>query len=105
MRRILFTLAAIAIAAPAFALSLDAAKAQGLVGERPDGYLGPVQSSSEVVALVKEINNKRRAEYERIAGSSGTTRQAVEALAAQKAYENTPSGQYVQGANGQWMKK
>lgn len=89
----------------AFALSLDQAKSQGLVGERQDGYLGVVSGGAEVTELVKSINNQRRAEYDRIAGSNGTPRTAIEKLAAEKAYSNTPSGQYVQGSNGAWVKK
>jgi hypothetical protein len=106
MRR--FMMAALALALTpiaAFALSLEEAKSQGFVGERPDGYLGVVQDSAGVTDLVKTINNQRRAEYDRIAGQNGTPRDAIEKLAAQKAYERTPAGQYVQGANGSWMKK
>lgn len=105
MRRILFTLALVAIAAPAFALSLEQAKSQGLVGEREDGYVGVVQNGPGVTALVKDINNKRRAQYQSTATANGTALSAVEALAAKTAYERTPRGQYVRGANGQWMKK
>lgn len=89
----------------AFALSLDEAKSQGLVGERQDGYLGVVSGGSDVTTLVKSINNQRRAEYDRIAGSNGTPRAAIEKLAAEKAYANTPGGQYVQGSSGSWVKK
>ncbi len=89
----------------AFALSLDEAKAKGLVGERQDGYLGVVSAGAEATTLVKSINNQRRAEYDRIAGQNGTPRTAIEKLAAEKAYANTPGGQYVQGSNGSWVKK
>lgn len=107
MRRIFLTVAALAITLPqlAFALSLDEAKAKGAVGERSDGYLGVVTSSADATALAKDINNKRRAEYDRIAGQNGQPRGVIEKLAAQKAYERTPSGQYVQGADGSWTKK
>lgn len=105
MRKLFLTLAIIAAAAPAFALSLDQAKSQGLVGERQDGYLGVVSGGAEVTALVKQINNQRRAEYDRIAGSNGTPRNAIEKLAAEKAYANTPSGQYLQSPSGGWVKK
>jgi uncharacterized protein YdbL (DUF1318 family) len=107
MLRRLFPLLMIALLLPlpAFALSLDAAKAQGLVGERMDGYLGPVETTPEVVALVKNINNQRRAEYEKIAGANGQSLEVVQKLAAQKAYELTPAGFYIQGASGGWVKK
>lgn len=107
MRHLFLTLFAVALILPqaAFALSLDEAKAAGQVGERSDGYLGVVSASPEATALVKDINNQRRSAYDAMAKQNGTTRQAVEALAAQKAYEKTRSGQFVQGANGSWMKK
>lgn len=107
MRRIFLTVAALAITLPqlAFALSLEDAKSQGLVGERSDGYLGAVSTASDVVILVKDINNKRRDEYERIAKQNGQPRSVIEKLAASKAYERTPSGQYLQGSDGSWMKK
>lgn len=89
----------------AFALSLEEAKSKGVVGERQDGYLGVVSDSADATALVKSINNQRRAEYDRIAGQNGAPRAAIEKLAAEKAFAITPSGQYVQGSNGSWVKK
>ena len=93
--------------ATAFAISLDAAKGQGLVGETPSGYLKAVDGnpSGEVQALVQDINQKRRAEYSRIAGKNGTSVSAVEALAGKKAIESTKPGLYVQNAAGAWVKK
>ncbi len=44
-----------------FALSLDDAKAQGLVGEKTTGYLGLISSSNaEARTLVEAVNQKRR---------------------------------------------
>lgn len=107
MRRFILTSAALMLALPAaaFALSLEEAKSGGNVGERPDGYLGVVQDAPGVTDLVKQINNQRRAEYQRIATQNGAALSDIEKLAAAKAYDKTPSGQYVQGANGSWMKK
>lgn len=107
MRRFLMlaTLALLAVPQLSYALSLDAAKAQGLVGERADGYLGAVATTPDATALVREINNKRRAEYERIATQNGQPRSVIEKLAAEKAYARTPAGQYLQGADGSWQKK
>lgn len=107
MRHSLYALVAGLILLPqlASALTLDEAKAQGLVGERPTGYLGAVKSGSEVNGLVDSINSQRRAEYERIAKQNGQSREAVEAVAAQKAYELTRPGYYLQGADGSWKTK
>lgn len=91
------------LAAPAFALTLDEAKSAGLVGEQPDGYLGVVQASTEVNALVADINSKRREKYKNVAAKSGTSLRNVEVLAGEKAINNTPQGQYIRMPNGEWV--
>ncbi len=89
----------------AFALDLDAAKSQGLVGERPDGYLGVVHGgSAEAVALVKDINYKRRLVYEEIAAKRGTSIEAVEATAGAKAIEKTEPGNFILKGD-HWVRK
>jgi len=103
--RIVTLLCVMLLSAPAFALSLDEAKAKGIVGERMDGYLGLVQPNPEAEALVREINRKRRDAYAGIAAQTGQAQTVVEKLAAQKAYSLTPGGQYLQDSNGQWQKK
>lgn len=89
----------------AFALSLDEAKSQGLVGETPSGYIAAVKPSAEVNAVVNSINSQRRAVYQGIAKQNGQPLNVVETLAAKQAYEKTPAGQYVQGADGRWKRK
>lgn len=94
--------------APAFAADLDSAKAQGLVGEKLSGYVGIVTKAPapDVKAMVDEINLRRRASYQEIAGKTpGASLNAVEKLAAEKLIKKTPSGQYVEKAPGQWIKK
>ncbi len=88
-----------------WALDLQQAKSQGLVGERLDGYLGIVKPSDRVQALVKKINLGRREHYKRIAQQTGTSRDVVEVLAGKKAIQKTPAGQYIQNASGAWIKK
>lgn len=92
-------------AAPAWALSLDEAKARGLVGEKPDGYLGVVSGGGDVQALANDINQKRRQAYQDIANRNKTKLQDVETLAGQKAIENTKGGLMIQSPSGQWIKK
>ncbi|MDH5564299.1 MAG: YdbL family protein [Nitrospirota bacterium] len=91
----------------AFGITLDEAKQQGRLGERPDGYLGLPQPSSspDTVNLMKDINNKRREVYRGIAEKNGTALSAVEALAGKKAIEKTPSGQLIMQPNGTWTPK
>ena len=94
-----------AVASSAFALSLDEAKANGLVGEKPNGYLGAVNpSNAEAQALIKDVNQKRRQAYEDIAKRNGTNVQAVKTLAGEKAIQNTKPGNFVEGPGG-WSKK
>jgi len=88
----------------AFALDLQTAKAQGLVGETLTGYLAPVKATPEVQQLVKTINTKRKAQYKKIAQRNGTSLQAVEQLAGKKAIEKTPPGQLIK-TDGGWQKK
>lgn len=88
-----------------FAIDLQTAKAQGLVGETPSGYLATVTSSDPGAAkLVKSINQKRKKQYQDIAKRNKTSLQAVEQLAGKKAIQKTPPGQYIQ-VNGAWKKK
>jgi uncharacterized protein YdbL (DUF1318 family) len=97
--------AALALAAPALAIDLDAARNQGLVGERADGYVAAVSSPTpEVTKLVSDVNAKRRERYAEIAARNGTPIEAVAALAGKKLIEGAPSGWYVK-PNGDWLKK
>ncbi|MGE3152970.1 MAG: YdbL family protein [Nitrospiraceae bacterium] len=89
----------------AWALSLDEAKAKGLVGEKPSGYLGVVSGGADVQALVNDINQKRRQAYGDIASRNKTDLKDVETLAGEKAIQNTKPGHFVQSPSGQWMKK
>ena len=97
----------LAAAPSAWAEELDAAKAAGLVGERPDGYLGLVSSNAPpaVKQLVEDVNAKRKAKYTEIAQQNGTAVDAVAALAGAKLIERTPPGQYVMGVDVRWVKK
>lgn len=89
----------------AHALDLESAKQQGLVGEGRNGYLGIIKSSTEVEALVSQINQKRREMYSKISSTNGTSLKAVESLAAEKAIDKTAQGHYVQDQAGSWVKK
>jgi len=91
----------------AFALELDDAKSRGLVGEDATGYLAAVadKPSADVAALIDDVNTKRRAEYQRIAQQNSLTIQQVERIAAKKAIDKTPEGQYVRVPGEGWRKK
>ncbi len=85
MRKLLLSSAfVLAFTASAFALDLQSARSQGLVKENSSGYIEAVQSSSEVDALVSEVNAKRKKEYERISKENGQSVDVVGKLAAEQ---------------------
>ena len=90
-----------------WAIGLQDAKAQGLVGEQANGYLGVVKPavSADVRALVDDINGQRKQKYQDIARRNDTSLQAVEALAGKKAMEKTPSGQFIKPPSTGWVRK
>ncbi len=89
----------------AFALTLQEAKSQGLVGEQPNGYLGAVVNpNAETSVLISQINGQRRAEYQKISAQRNVPIEQVEALAGQQTIEMTASGMYIQ-VNGTWRQK
>jgi uncharacterized protein YdbL (DUF1318 family) len=94
-----------AVASSSFALSLDEAKAKGMVGEKATGYLGVIPPvNAEAQALIEDVNQKRRQAYEDVARRNGTNVQAVETLAGEKAIQNTKPGNFVEGPGG-WIRK
>lgn len=95
---------AVCMSFSAWAISLDDAKNQGLVGEDSSGYLGLVVQNSEAKAVVEEINAKRKAQYLKLAKKNDLSLAQVEALAAAKTIEKTKSGHYIE-VNGNWVKK
>lgn len=105
--RMLALLAVVGWSVPVWSAGLDEAKSQGLVGEQANGYLGAVTANTptEVKALIADINQKRKSEYQAIAQRNKTDLQAVEALAAKTAIERTSPGQYVRLPSGEWVKK
>lgn len=88
------------------AMDLAGAKAQGLVGERPDGLVGIVSppGAPELQAMVEGINAGRLQTYRDIAAKQGTPLAQVQALAGQSLISKTVSGQYVMTPAGGWKK-
>lgn len=95
---------ALALDLPAAMQALPAAKAAGQLGEQADGYLGVVSAGGDASTIAAQINQARRAEYQKIAAQNGLKLADVERLAGQKAIERTPAGQFVQ-QGGRWQKK
>lgn len=84
--------------------ALPNAKAQGLVGEQPNGYLGVVNANADAEQIAKLINDARRAEYARLAKENNIAVSDVEAMAGQKAIERTARGHYIL-LDGNWIQK
>jgi len=111
MRRNGYVISSLVLAAllmgslPVFALSLDEAKAKGLVGEKTNGYLGVVASGdADAKALSDDVNQKRRQAYQDIARREKMDLRTVETLAGKKAMGKTPPGNFVEGPGG-WVRK
>lgn len=106
MKKILMSCLALCFAANVWAIDLNGAKSQGLVGERNDGYLGYVTSpSGEVKTLVQGVNNKRKLKFHQAAAKTGATVQQVAVLFAQRAAKKTSAGNFIQNTQGAWVKK
>ena len=87
---------------------IDRAKAEGVIGERADGYLGFVQSSSpgdDLSARVAEVNAKRREVYTRLSQQTGESLAVIAALTAEKQVQKAAPGEYVMTASGVWVRK
>jgi len=105
MKKIGFTFIASILAFSAWAISLDQAKQQGLVGEMTNGYLGVVVESPEVISLVKMVNKKRKDIYLNLARKNKITMQQVTKLAGEKSISKTQAGHLIQNSAGKWVKK
>ena len=98
---------ALGLAQPALADPLDAPRAQGLVGERFDGFavVRDPNAGSDVKALVKSINAKRKAFYDQTAQQQNTSSVAVGKIYANKIFEKAPRGYWFLTDTGAWRQK
>ena len=89
--------------------AVDAAKAQGVVGEQADGFLGFVNAgaaSAEVRAAVAEINAGRRQLYAQAASQNGVSPAAAGASAFRTVVQaRLRPGDFYQDASGAWVRK
>jgi len=76
--------------------ALTAAKAAGLVGERPDGLVGAVtpRPTAEIRALVDRINAERMRIYQQAAQRNGATLEDTRRIFRERMVGETPSGQF-----------
>lgn len=102
-----FALSLVLMVGGAFAADLSTAKAQGLIGEQSDGYLGLVKSDAppDVKALVAQVNSQRKAHFAQIAAKNGIAEAEAARIFAREAAERTISGNFVQNPAGAWVRK
>ena len=98
--------------APALAQSagakaaVDQAKAQGVVGEQADGFLGVVSGGDPAVrAALAEINAGRAQAYREAAARSGVTPEAAGQATARQLEARLPPGQYFRTPDGRWERR
>lgn len=102
---LLISLMAVSVASAASPLTQP--KADGLIGEQANGYIGLVTQNvpADVKKLVNDINARRKAGYQNIANKQGTSLAEVERVGGNKAIEKTLRGNYIRDASGAWRKK
>ena len=100
------------IAAPAVAQSagakaeVDRAKAQGMIGEQADGFLGVVSGADPSVrAAMAEINAGRAQAYRDAAARSGASPDAAGQAAGRMLAGRLGPGEYFRNASGQWERR
>jgi hypothetical protein len=104
-------IAALALtAAPAFAApaAIETAKAQCIVGEQTDGYLGVIDNAKADEALrreVRSVNQQRKAAYAELAARNGVTIEQAAQVTAERLLNQAPSGHCIQTPEGGWVKK
>lgn len=101
---------ALSAAAPAYAgtATIDAAKAQCVVGEQTDGYLGVIDNAKADEALkreVRSINQQRKAAYAELAAKNGVTIEQAAQVTAERLLNGAPAGHCIQAPDGSWAKK
>ena len=104
--------APVILARPAVAQSasakaeVDQAKAQGIVGEQADGFLGLVSGGDPAVrAAMAEINAGRAQAYRDAAARSGVSPETAGQATARQLAARVPPGQYVRTADGRWQRR
>lgn len=79
-----------------------AARTAGKVGEQRDGYLGVVGSQgADITAMVRDLNNQRRAVYTGAASGKSTIEEYAFTTGC-KLIRDTRPGEKYQGLDGAW---
>lgn len=99
-------LIALGLAAPAMAQrdpAYEAARENGTIGEKPDGYLGIVSGGDGALQkLVSDINLKRKQVYTNRASAEGSTVEQFAFTAGCNTIARTKPGEKYQAPDGSW---
>jgi uncharacterized protein YdbL (DUF1318 family) len=99
---------ALAVAGSASAQSpvVDQARAQGIAGERYDGYMGVVGAGTPALrSAIGAINIQRRSLYSRLAAEKGATPQEVGLTAGCQLLARVAAGQAYLLSDGTWRRR
>ena len=107
MKRIITAILLVFAMQAAWALDIQEAKDQGLVGEARTGYIAVVKkpASADVQQLVATVNAKRKAQFEQAAKKTSATVPQVANRFYELAVQKTRPGHFYQDKNGRWKKK
>ena len=107
MKRIIAAIGLMMLLQNAWATDIRTAKAEGLVGEANTGFIAAVQTpaSAEVRALIADVNNKRKAQFDSAARKTNTSVAQVANRFYELAVQKTASGNFYQDSAGRWKKK
>ncbi len=87
---------------------VNQAKKNGIIGEKPDGYLGmiDINTPQKIQSAMEEINIKRKSVYMDLAKQQKVSLDVVSALTGEKLISNLPAGHYYYNVQLQkWVKK
>jgi len=88
---------------------IDAAKAQGIIGEKYDGYLGVVDAARVTPDLQRQIdriNNGRLAQYKDISDRTGVVLADVGIGMGEKLFRRAAPGEMLKpGPDDPWVRK
>lgn len=103
----LAVLTLLAVPALAAAGPLEDLRKSGAVGERFDGYvvIRDKEPSTELKQAVDEINQKRKAIYEKRAAEEGVPVEQVGRVYASKIVAEAPAGTWFLGEDEVWKQK
>ncbi len=101
---------AVALAATTLASAqspvVDVARAQGVVGERYDGYMGlAAPASAALRGAVGSVNIKRRALYSNLAAKKGVSPQEVGMTAGCQLLARLTVGEAYLLSDGKWQRR